>query len=92
MLGANIRKLREARRLSQTELAKALSVSKQSVSNWENKNIVPSVEMLLKIAKYFSVTPNFLLGIYTKEYINTEGLTTEQITSIKLVIDTMKNK
>ncbi|MCH5301102.1 MAG: helix-turn-helix transcriptional regulator [Ruminococcus sp.] len=37
MLGENIRKLREARRLSQTELAKTLSVSKQSVSNWKIK-------------------------------------------------------
>lgn len=92
MIGENIKKLREARRLSQTELAKALSVSKQSVSNWENENIIPSVEMLLKIAKYFSVTPDFLLGIYSKEYIDTEGLTPEQIASIKLVINNMKNK
>ena len=42
MLGDQIRRLREAAKETQTELAKELSVSKQSVSNWENGNIQPS--------------------------------------------------
>ena len=56
MLNQQIRELRISRRMSQVELAKALSVTKQSVSNWENDNIQPSVEMLIKIAKVFSVS------------------------------------
>ncbi|MCH5301025.1 MAG: helix-turn-helix transcriptional regulator [Ruminococcus sp.] len=92
MLGDNIKKLREARNLSQVQLAKTLYVSKQSVSNWENDNVVPSVEVLIKIAKYFSVTPNYLLDIDNEEYINIKGLTTEQIEHIKLIINDIKNK
>ena len=92
MLGENIKKLREARNLSQVDLAKALSVSKQSLSNWENGITKPSVKMLMKIARYFSVTPDYLLDIYCNDYIDAEGLTPEQIALLKLVINHMKNK
>ena len=49
-----IRDLRLNRGLSQVELAKELFVTKQCVSNWENGNIIPSVDMLIKISKFFS--------------------------------------
>ena len=42
MLNERIRQLREARGMTQVELARQLSVTKQSVSNWENNNIQPS--------------------------------------------------
>lgn len=48
-----VRDLRKARNITQVQLAKILCVSKQSVSNWENNNILPSIEMLVRIAKYF---------------------------------------
>ena len=50
MLNERIKQLRLTRGLSQVELSKLLNVSKQSVSNWENDNIQPSIEMLLKIS------------------------------------------
>ena len=53
MLGERIKELRLANRLSQVELASALNVTKQSVSNWENDNIQPSVELVKQIAVFF---------------------------------------
>ena len=53
MLGEQIYALRTARNLSQVQLADKLGVTKQSVSNWENNNILPSVDMLKKIANFF---------------------------------------
>lgn len=49
MLGDNIRLLRSVRGISQVELGEKLNVSKQSISNWENGNIQPSIEMLMKL-------------------------------------------
>ena len=63
MLNERIRSLRVSHNLSQVELAKKLNVSKQSVSNWENDNILPSIEMLVEIAKLFSVSTDYLLGL-----------------------------
>ncbi|MGN0488020.1 MAG: helix-turn-helix domain-containing protein [Ruminococcus sp.] len=91
MLSDNIKKLRQARNISQVELAKALFVSKQSVSNWENDNIMPSVDMLIKISKFFSVSTDYLLGLEKNEYIYVSGLTAEQVEHIKLIINDIKH-
>ena len=53
MLNERIKQLRIGRGLSQVDLAEKLGVSKQSVSNWENDNIQPSIEMLVKISHFF---------------------------------------
>ncbi|MDY5886413.1 MAG: helix-turn-helix transcriptional regulator, partial [Treponema sp.] len=41
MLSEQIKNLRTAKGINQVELAKCLGVTKQSVSNWENENIMP---------------------------------------------------
>lgn len=46
MFGDQIKALRQAAKLNQVQLAEKLNVSKQSVSNWENNNIMPSIDML----------------------------------------------
>ena len=90
MLNENIRGLRKVRHLSQVELAKGLNVSKQCVSNWENDNILPSVEMLVKIAKFFGVSTDALLGIDNKKTVYVDGLSDVQIDHIKLLIEDLK--
>ena len=87
MLNQQIRKLRQARNMSQVELAKALGVTKQSVSNWENDNIQPSVEMLVRIAGVFSVSTDYLLGLEEKEYIDVSGLSEEVVAHIRQIIE-----
>ena len=92
MLNQQIRELRISRRMSQVELAKALSVTKQSVSNWENDNIQPSVEMLIKIAKVFSVSTDYLLGLETEDYVDVSGLSNEVVSHIRQIVDDLKNR
>ena len=89
-LNENIKKLRLARGLNQVEFAKAVSVTKQCVSNWENDNVLPSIEMLVRIADFFSVTTDFLLGRATDMKIDAEGLTEEQLAHIRLLIEDFK--
>lgn len=87
MLGERIKNLRMNKNLSQVDLAKCLCVTKQSVSNWENENIMPSIEMLIKIANYFSVSTDYLLGLSEKHTLNTDGLSELQISHIQTIID-----
>ena len=86
LLNENIRELRIQSGLSQVELAKKLNVSKQCVSNWENDNVMPSVEMLVKIADFFKVTTDMLLGRENLEMIDASGLTSEQSAHIRQII------
>lgn len=93
MFGDIIKALRNARNLSQVQLANDLSVSKQTVSNWENNNIMPSVEMLCQIARYFSVSTDYLLELSDKSYIEVSGLSVEELAHIQQIInDIRKNK
>lgn len=48
--------------LNQVEFAKIFNVTKQTVSNWENGNRNPDSATLSKIADYFSVSVDYLLG------------------------------
>ena len=62
MFSSRFKHLRQTRELTQVQLAERLGVKKQSISNWENDNIMPSVEMLTKIADFFHVSTDYLLG------------------------------
>lgn len=86
-LNENIRQLRMARNLSQVDLAKALGVTKQSISNWENNNIQPSIDMLIHLAKFFSVSTGYLLGLEQRKYIEISGLTDQQMAHISAIIN-----
>lgn len=89
LLNENIKKLRVARGINQVEFGRALGVSKQCVSNWENDNVMPSIEMLCKIADFFNVTTDYVLGRNEKTYIDVSGLTDEQISHISLIVGDM---
>ena len=86
MLSERIRQLRLARSLSQVELANCLNVSKQSVSNWENDNIQPSIDMLVKIADFFGVSTDYLLGRTTERYLDISDLSDEAAAHIRMII------
>ncbi len=90
MLNERIKELRTERNITQVTLAKELSVSKQSVSNWENDNIQPSIDMLIKIAEFFSVSTDYLLGLDNKKYIEITGLSEVKVAHIQQIIDDMR--
>lgn len=87
MLGEQIKSLRICRGLNQVEMAQIFGVTKQSVSNWENGNIMPSIDMLIKIANFFSVSTDYLLGLSESHALNTDGLSELQIAHIQALIN-----
>ena len=86
MFGDRIKILRTSHNLSQVQLAEQLNVSKQTVSNWENNNILPSIEMLIKIALFFSVSTDYLLEMDNRTYIEISGLSNSQLAHIQQII------
>lgn len=75
MFGDKIKTLRLSYNLNQVQLASSLNVSKQTVSNWENNNILPSIDMLIKISQFFSVSTDYLLELDSRRYLEVTGLT-----------------
>ena len=90
MLGQRIEELRTALGWSQVELAKKLSVAKQTVSNWENGNIQPSIEMLVRLSQTFRVTTDYLLGFEDIPRLDTSGLSASVVAHLKLLIEDLR--
>lgn len=86
MFGDRVKQLREAHNFSQVQLATRLHVSKQAISNWENNNIMPSIEMLVKLADLFGVSTDFLLERDNRRSLDTAGLTDTQCAHLNLII------
>ena len=57
-----LRELRKEKRMTQTQLANALSVRQSSIAKWENGDLEPNLEMLGKIRLFFGVSCDYLLG------------------------------
>lgn len=62
MLGQTLRRLREERNLTQTELADLLGVAPSFISLLERGERQPSVETLARLAGIFGVSYDDLLG------------------------------
>ena len=92
MLSAKLKELRTAYGLNQVELGKRLTVTKQTVSNWENNNIQPSVDMLIKIADLFSVSTDYLLEREGNVKIDVEGLLPAEIAHVTQIVADLKRK
>ena len=62
MLSERLKQLRKRDGLSQTEFAKKFNISTGTIGNWETGAREPDASTLMKIAKFFNVTVDYLLG------------------------------
>ena len=90
MFDERIRELRHSLGINQVEFGKRLNVTKQCISNWENNNIMPSIDMLIRISKTFSVSADYLLGLDDQRTLNVTGLSAEQIFHLQAIVDDLK--
>ena len=63
MIGNTIKDLRELSGWSRQVLATKLHVSGKTVANWEAGCLLPSMENLVKLAKVFFVSCDYLLDL-----------------------------
>ena len=89
MLSEKIKELRLSLGLNQPQLAQKLGVSKQCISNWENGYIQPSLDMVYKLVKLFSVSSDYLLGLSEKRSLDITGLSNEQIENLTFLVKNM---
>ena len=61
-IGEKIILLRKRDNLSQAQLAKSIGASRTIIGNYERNTNTPSIEMMLKIAKTFDVSIDYIVG------------------------------
>lgn len=77
MIGNVIKQLRKEKHITQSDLAKIIGVTTSSVGMYETGVRNPSYEVIVKIAKYFNVSTDYLLN-------NTDNTIDKQASNIKL--------
>lgn len=63
MIGERLLELRKDANLTQDDLAAILNINKHSISSYERDKSEPPDEIKIAIAKYFSVSVDYLLGV-----------------------------
>ena len=92
-LGRRLKELRNKRKLTQQQVAERIWVSKAMVSAYELSIRTPSYEVLIKLAKLFGVTTDYLLGLdevddKPHQLIDLSNLTDEEQ---RIIIDLIEN-
>ena len=62
MFSDKLRHLRETDGISQINFSKQIGFSQAAISAWENNTREPGIEALLRIARFFNVTVDYLVG------------------------------
>lgn len=89
--GNRLKTLKIKKKLTQQQLADLLGLTKSVISAYENGLRYPAYDVLIKIARIFKVSTDFLLGVEIKREIDTSGLTDEQVEALIVLIDTIRN-
>ncbi|QGG61877.1 helix-turn-helix domain-containing protein [Loigolactobacillus bifermentans] len=61
MIGEQLQQARQARQLSQEQVAEQLAVSRQTISNWETEKSYPDIERVLRLAELYQLSLDELL-------------------------------
>lgn len=84
--GNVLRILRKSHNMTQAELGTRVGLSKAVVSKYENSLGYPTYDILIKIANYFGVTTDYLLGVSKGKTIDVSNLTESQIETVHKII------
>ncbi len=67
MLGEKLKELRAKHGLTQATFAEIFNISSGTIAMWETGKRTPDIEMLNRIAEYFGVTLDYLVGNEIKQ-------------------------
>ncbi len=90
MLGKRLSQLRKQSKLKQGELAEIIGIARTTYGMYEQGQRQPDYETLEKLADYFEVTTDYLLGRSDKPKYTVEEQAAEYITSGEMDIEELK--
>ena len=88
--GNKLKLLRLHDNMTQEQLAQKLNLTKSVISAYETGLRLPSYDVLIRIAKIFNVSTDYLLGLEHKQEVDLSGLSQEEINALLNLIKAMK--
>lgn len=90
--GSRLKELRTQAGLTQLQLAQRMGITKSVVSFYELQERMPSPDVLIKIARIFHVSADYLLGLDKRETIDVSGLNKEDVAIMRTLADSLRKK
>lgn len=72
-----IKDLREDRDLRQIDVANATGIDQRSLSNYETGKTNPDSETVIRLARFFGVSCDYLLGVSEQNLISNQAIVKE---------------
>lgn len=89
--GSRLRLLRQAKHITQKQLADQLRLTKSVISAYETDLRLPSYDILIKISAIFGVTTDYLLGVNHGQLIDISSLNEADSQMVIQLINRLKN-
>ena len=89
---AKLKALRTGQKMTQQQLAVRLGVAKSVVSYYETGDRFPSYDVLVRIARTFHTTTDYLLDIERNRVLDLTGLSESQIAVVTAVAEALKDR
>ena len=90
MTADRIKALREARGLTQAELARKMNMTRNGINSWEQGLSMPSPPSLVDLARLFSVSTDYLLGVENYSAVNVTGLNEADVALLAQLADRLR--
>ena len=91
-MGEKLKSLRIEKNLTQKQVADRIGLAISAVSSYESGTRYPSYDALVKLARIFHVSTDYLLGITNTRNIDVTGLNDNEIELVSQLVDTLRNK
>ncbi len=92
MISEKVKDLRQARGWTQAELARRMGITRNGINSWEQGLSIPSPSSLVELAKIFSVSTDYLLGVERLATINVTGLDESEVALLAELADRLRQK
>lgn len=90
--GTRLKELRTNANMTQAQLGRLIGVTKSVISFYELHERAPSPDILIKLSSVFHVSTDYLLGLKRSDYLDTSGLTEEDILLLQNIAQHLRKK
>ena len=91
MTADRIKALRESRGWTQAELARRMNMTRNGINSWEQGLSMPTPQSLVDLARLFSVSTDYLLGVEKHNTVNVTGLDEKDVALIAQLAERLRS-
>lgn len=91
-MGKKLKALRLEKNLTQKQVADRIGLAISAVSSYESGVRYPSYEALIKLARIFHVSTDYLIGVTDKRRIDVSDLNDDEIECISQMVEILRGK